>query len=187
VARVLRSAPFWMLAGVFALVALNHFMIMSFMVPIFVQQGVGSATAVLAAATVGPAQVAGRLVLMRWESRIGNAAATRVTLLVLILGAVLLALTGLGPQLIFAYVIVQGAAMGVITILRPVLIGDVMGQENYGTIAGAIQIPALVSGAAAPMVAALVLDGPGLYALIGLSLGLSVAALGLLTVLRRVG
>ena len=185
IGRTLRNAAFWMLAGVFALISLNHWMVMSFLVPIFVQQGALPATAVMAAATVGPAQVAGRLVLMRWEARIGNAAATTATLFALVVGALILTATGFGPVPVFAYVIVQGAAMGVVTILRPVLIGDVMGPEHYGTIAGAIQIPALVAGAVAPMLGALVLEGPGLTALMGLSFCLAVAALGLLVALRR--
>ncbi|MFN6980168.1 MAG: MFS transporter, partial [Gemmobacter sp.] len=68
----LRNPAFWGLGGVFALVSLNHWMMVSFLVPVFVAQGAGAGTAVFAASTVGPAQVAGRLVLLRYEAWVGN-------------------------------------------------------------------------------------------------------------------
>lgn len=175
--RALRRRGFWVLAGVFALVSLNHWMIISFLVPVFVLQGVAPGLAVFAAATVGPAQVAGRMVLLHYEARVGNARATVITLGMAVAAAVVLWAAGLAPVLIFAYTLMQGAAVGVMTILRPVLISDVLGRASYGTIAGAIQIPALLASAGAPMLGALMLDGPGLGALLGLSVLLSVLAL----------
>ena len=179
--RALKAPVFWLLAVVFALVSLNHWMLISYAVPIFVEQGASEALAVLAASTVGPAQVAGRLVLMRFEARIGTAAATRITFAGMLLGTGALWLAGLEPWLIFAFTAIQGAAIGVMTILRPVLISEVLGPAGYGAIAGTIQIPAMLAGASAPVIGAFVLDHahvPGLIALsvllVGASLALSV-------------
>lgn len=183
-APVWRMPVFWLLAMVFALVSVNHWMVMSFLLPILVGQGHGEGLAVFAAACVGPAQVAGRLVLMRFEARIGNARATVLTLAALIGSALLLTGTGVGAPIVLGYVVLQGAAMGVMTILRPVLIADVMGPDNYGAVAGAIQVPALLAGAVAPMLGALLLDGPGLWALMAASLGFSLAAAGAMRALR---
>ncbi|WP_370253281.1 MFS transporter [Nioella sp.] len=170
--RAMRAGTFWLLALVFALVALNHWMLISYAVPIFVEQGAGEALAVFAASTVGPAQVAGRLVLMRFEARIGTAAATRVTFVAMLAGTAALWLAGLSPWLIFGFTAIQGAAIGVMTILRPVLISEVLGPAGYGAIAGTIQIPALLAGAAAPVVGAFVLDHAHVPGLIALSAGL---------------
>jgi len=63
------------------------------------------------------------------------------------------------------------------TILRPVLIADVLGPKDYGTIAGVIQIPPLLASAAAPLIGALVLEGPGVGALLALSFGIAIASL----------
>jgi MFS family permease len=179
--RALKAPVFWLLAAVFALVSLNHWMLISYAVPIFVEQGASEALAVLAASTVGPAQVAGRLVLMRVEARIGTAMATRITFAGMLLGTGALWLAGLEPWLIFAFTAIQGAAIGVMTILRPVLIAEVLGPAGYGAIAGTIQIPAMLAGASAPVIGAFVLDHahvPGLITLsvllVGASLALSV-------------
>lgn len=179
-----RMPAFWLLALVFALVSLNHWMVTSYLVPVFVMQGQPESLAVLAAACIGPAQVAGRLALLRWEARIGNARATAFTLAAMTVAALILMGSGMGAAMVLAYVALQGAAIGVMTILRPVLIADVMGPDNYGAVAGAIQMPALVAGAVAPMLGALLIEGPGLWALMAASLGFSLAAAGVLRALR---
>lgn len=186
--RALGSASFWILSVVFSLVALNHWMLINYAVPIFVAQGASQPLAVFAASTVGPAQVAGRLVLMRFEARIGTVAATRLTFLGMVAGTLALFLAGVEPWLIFAFTLIQGGAIGVMTILRPVLIAEVMGPAGYGAIAGTIQIPALMAGAVAPVLGAFMLDGFGVAGLLGLSLLVLAASLGMLAVLlRRIG
>ena len=186
--RALRSASFWILAVVFSLVALNHWMLINYAVPIFVAQGASQPLAVFAASTVGPAQVAGRLVLMRFEARIGTTTATRITFLTMVAGTLALFLAGVQPWMIFAFTLIQGGAIGVMTILRPVLISEVMGPAGYGAIAGTIQIPALLAGALAPVLGAVMLDGFGVAGLLGLSLLVLAASVAMLAVLlRRIG
>jgi len=183
--RAIGSRSFWMLAAVFALVALNHWMLVNYAVPIFVTQGASQPLAVFAASTVGPSQVAGRLVLMRYEARIGTATATRITFVAMLAGTLMLWLAGVQPWLIFAFTAIQGGAIGVMTILRPVLIAELLGPAGYGAIAGSIQIPALLAGALAPVLGAITLDGFGVVGLIGLSVLLLVASIGLLLGLQR--
>ena len=67
---------------------------------------------------------------MVYEARIGNATATLVSLgLVLVAGVVLLA-AGLAPWLVFVMAVVQGAGVGLLSILRPVLVADVLGRAG---------------------------------------------------------
>lgn len=173
----LSRAQFYMLAVIFALVSLNHWMIVNFAVPVFLAQGAGMALAVFAAATVGPAQVVGRLILVRFEARLGTRATTFICLAGMAAGTAALLLAGLTPGLIFVFTALQGGAIGVMTILRPVLIAAVMGPAGYGAIAGAIQMPALMASALAPLLGALMLAGPGVAGLLALSLGLIAASL----------
>lgn len=185
---LLRGRGFWLLAALFALVGLNHWMMIAFLLPVFVGLGAGPATAVLAASVVGPAQVVGRLLLMAGESRLGNAAASWLTVPGFVLGALVLALAGAAPGLIFAYAVIQGGAIGVMTILKPVLIADIMGREDYGAIAGAVQLPSLVVVALAPMIGAGMLEVGGIPGLIGLSLAMSLGSVvALAALLRRPG
>ena len=183
--RALHRGAFWLLGGAFALVSLNHWMIVNFLVPVFIEQGASPARAVLAASLVGPSQVAGRLILMRYETRIGTGSATVITIAVSVLATGALWLSGVVPQMIFAFALLQGAALGVLTILRPVMIAEVLGQAGYGAIAGVIQIPALLAGALAPVLGALILSGPGLNGLLVLSLCLLGLALVAVTALTR--
>lgn len=176
---VLRDAHFWRLAALFSLMNLNHWMLISFMLPVFAAQGLGAGLAVAAAACVGPAQVVGRLALMRSEARLGTGLATKMTLCAVVAASVLLALAGAAPLLAFGFAAVQGAAMGVMTILRPVLVADGLGSRTYGATAGMMSIPTLLSSAAAPPLGALLLAAGGTGLLIGAALVLALAALGL--------
>ncbi|MCR9148828.1 MAG: MFS transporter [Rhodobacteraceae bacterium] len=179
-ARAALSRPrFWGLGLLFALINLDHWLLISFLRPILAEKGVAEALAILAAATVGPAQVAGRLVLMRWEARIGTARATFWTLLAMVAAALALLSAGATPGLVLAFAALQGAAMGVVTILRPMLTAEALGQAGYGTIAGMLSIPALAATAAGPMLGAVILGAGGAVAVTATALVLALAALGL--------
>jgi hypothetical protein len=81
--------------------------------------------------------------------------------------------------LAFGFAAVQGAAMGVMTILRPVLVADGLGSQTYGATAGMMSIPTLLSSAAAPLLGALLLAAGGTGLLIGVALALAAVAFGL--------
>ena len=170
---------FWALGLLFALINLDHWMLISFLLPILAEKGVPEGLAILAAATVGPAQVAGRLVLMRWEARIGTARATLWTLAAMAAAALALLAAGATPALVLAFAALQGAAMGVVTILRPMLTAEALGQAGYGAIAGMLSIPALAATAAAPMLGAVILGAGGAGALTATALALALAALAI--------
>lgn len=178
-ARALQSRAFWVLAALLSLIALNHWMMVAFFVPVFETLGASRAMAVLAAALIGPAQVVGRLMLMRSETRLANSTVLSICLGAMGLAVVALLFAGLAPGLVLAYAALQGAAIGVMTILRPVLISEVLGPAGYGAIAGTVQVSPLLAGAAAPMLGALVLTGTGaggVVAVSGMLVALSWAA-----------
>lgn len=179
-----RSRRLWLLAVMFSLSGLSHWMIAHLLIPVLVGRGYSQELAVFAAAVIGPAQVAGRFALMYSEARISNARATMLTLCAMFVATMFLALSGAGVGLVVAYVLVQGAAIGMTTILRPVLIADMLGAENYGANAGRIQVPSMIINAFAPMIGALLLEGPGFGALVGLSLGLILISVLALHALR---
>ena len=185
--HVLRRAAFWRLAGALGAVSLNHWMLVQFAVPIFVAQGQTGPGAVLAASVIGPAQVAGRLAILGLEARIGTLTGALITVAMMIGATGLLLAAGLAPVLVFAFAALQGAAIGIMTIFRPSLIRDALGEADYGAVAGMAQVPALTAGAAAPVLGGLLLEGPGLGAILALSLALSLATLGLIARLRRGG
>jgi MFS family permease len=116
--------------------------------------------------------VVGRLILLRFDRHSGIWAVLALCLAGMTLGVLTLALAGAVPNLIFGYAVLQGAAIGVMTILRPVLIADVMGQAGYGAIAGSLQVLPLMAGAASPLVGGVLFDAGGAAALIWASAAL---------------
>jgi hypothetical protein len=58
----------------------------------------------------------------------------------------------------------QGAGMGLMSILRPLLIADILGRSGFGSISGAVAVSPILASAAAPALGALLLaiGGTGL-------------------------
>lgn len=183
--RALRSLRFWLLGAVMALLSLNHWMMIAFAIPVFTDLGATMALAITAASLVGPAQVVGRMVLMRFDASIGNWRVLTLCLFGMALGVIALWLAGAAAGMVLVYAVAQGSAMGVMTILRPVLISDVMGQAGYGAIAGSIQVMPLMAGAAAPLLGGVMFGIGGAGALIWLSAVLIALGFAGTLVLRR--
>ncbi|NEX48319.1 MFS transporter [Pseudotabrizicola algicola] len=173
------------LMALFALLNLDHWMLVSLIRPILAELGMDDARAVVAAALIGPAQVLGRMALMAAGARLDTALAARLTVLAMLAGPVLLLLSGGGAPLVFGFALAQGAAMGILTILRPLLIAEVNGPADYAASAAAISLPAMVSTAVAPLLGTWIMGQGGPHALVGLCFGLALAALVLVLALRR--
>jgi hypothetical protein len=123
--------------------------------------GVTGELAILAASVIGPAQVVGRILLTLAGAR---AAARAVTLgaFVIISGAALVlgAATAV-PAMTLVFAVGLGVGNGVISILRPVVIREVMGDGGYGESAGAVARLSLFAFAAAPGLGAALADAAG--------------------------
>jgi MFS family permease len=160
-------------------VGLNHWILISFLVPSLVEMGVSHGLAVLAASLVGPAQTLGRFVLMRAEARISTAQVLGVTVVMLLGASVLLAGAGVSALLIFGFAALQGGAMGIMTILRPALVAESLGREQFGAISGMLSISSLGASAVAPLIAAMLFETVGPLGMIGASFLMALVALGL--------
>ncbi len=180
----LGRVEFWAISLMFGLIWLNHGILLTYVLVLFQDRGASLAMATLAASCFGPAQVLGRLVLMMNEARTTNAVATLVSLgLVVVAGGVLL-LAGVTPGLVFVVAVVQGAGVGLLSILRPVLVADILGRRGFGAVSGAAAVAPILASAAAPSVGAalLVWGGAGLVydvvlgmAVVGLAVGVWLA------------
>jgi hypothetical protein len=176
----LRRPAFWAIALGFLAVYLNHGILITYALVLFADRGAAPGLAALAAACIGPAQVAGRLILLAAGARVTTGQATMASLGSAVLAGGLLWLAGLAPWLIFAFALAQGAGIGLTSILRPVLIAEILGRQGFGAISGAAAVAPILASAAAPSVGAglLALGGPGLvYAV---CLGLAVVGLALM-------
>jgi MFS family permease len=183
----LRKPAFWIIAIGFLAVYLNHGILITYALILFADRGAAPALAALAAACIGPAQVAGRLALLAAGARVSTAQATMASLGGTVIAGVLLWLAGAAPWLIFAFALAQGAGIGLTSILRPVLIAEILGRQGFGAISGAAAVAPILASAAAPSVGAalLGLGGPGLVYAVCLGLAVTGFLLMAMLLVRR--
>ncbi len=143
--------------------------------------GASAAAAIAAAALMGPAQVAARLLEFGVLKRFHPLVSTRLALLMHPLAAAVLGAFGGPAASVFA--LLHGAGNGLVTISRGTLPLALFGPAGYGRRTGIIVAPARVTAAAAPLLFGLLLDAMGTGALL-VSAGMGLAALAALALLR---
>jgi MFS family permease len=184
--KALRRPSFWMLAAIFGLAWLNHGILLTYVLLLFEDRGASASLATFAAACIGPAQVLGRLVLLMDGARLGNRQASILSLAAVAIAGAVLMLAGLVPALIFGFSALQGAGMGLLAILRPMLVADILGRRGFGAISGAASVAPLLATAAAPSVGAALLAFGGPVLVYTSCLGFALLAVGLgVALLRR--
>ena len=143
--------------------------------------GASPAEAVAAAALVGPAQVAARLVEFGLLRRLHPLISARFAALMHPLAA--LALSVSGPFGIAGFALLHGAGNGMITIAKGTLPLAIFGPHGFGQRSGLLSAPARLAQSAAPFLFGLLLDQVGAGA-VALSAGLMLAAFASLFALR---
>ncbi|MGF1595069.1 MAG: MFS transporter [Kiloniellaceae bacterium] len=151
----LRRPAFWLLAIGFALLGLNHSTILNHFLPMLDERGIPAGMAVFAAAMIGPMQVAGRLGMMAVERHVSNRGITVACFLSVCLATLALISASLVPMMLVPFVILQGSGHGVTSIMRPVVIGEILGRANFGAISGSQAMIFKLTMAIAPFVGAL--------------------------------
>lgn len=137
--------------------------------------------AIAAAALVGPAQVAARLVEFFVLHRIHPLVSARIAALLHPVGAAVLAI--IGPAAAAAFAVFYGAGNGLLTIARGTVPLAVFGPESYGERTGLLGAPARAAQALAPLLFGLLLNVMGPSVII-VSAALCLAAFAALLCLR---
>jgi MFS transporter len=159
----LRSPVFWALA-----VALTaYWAVFSAFIfhayPLLLERGFDTQAVVFAMAVIGPAQVAGRIAMWTFAPGvpvriIGSVVAVAFPLVVIGLIAT--------PPVFAAIALIAaayGAANGVMTIVRGLVVPEMLTRDAYGAINGALTLPMMVAKATAPLGAALLWAAWGSY------------------------
>jgi predicted MFS family arabinose efflux permease len=161
--RALHHPAFWALAVCFTGYYATFSAMTFHIIPLLAERHVPTAVIVAAIATIGPAQVAGRVVLLALGRRFSTALAGRIAFLGLPCSVLLLLLVPGSTSALFAFAAIYGAANGIVTIIRGTAVPDLLWREGYGAINGALTLPANVARAAAPFGAALIWSAAGSY------------------------
>lgn len=115
--------------------------------------------AIAAAALVGPAQVAARLVEFFVLRRVHPVVSARIAALLHPAGAAIFAV--FGPASAMAFAVLYGAGNGLLTIARGTVPLAVFGPHGYGERTGLLGAPARAAQALAPLLFGLLLDAMG--------------------------
>jgi MFS family permease len=145
------------------------------------RMGATTIQAVAAAALVGPAQVAARLVEFLIMRHVHPLVSARLAASMHPIGAAILAVFGSPTATIFA--LLHGAGNGLLTIARGTVPLALFGPEGYGSRTGLLGAPARAAQAVAPLLFGLLLDVMGRGVLL-VSGGLCLSALAALLVLN---
>jgi MFS family permease len=137
--------------------------------------------AIAAAALVGPAQVAARMIEFVVLRNVHPLVSARVAALLHPIGAAIFAL--IGPAAVVPFTIFYGAGNGLMTIARGTVPLAVFGPHGYGERTGLLGAPARAAQALAPLLFGLMLNAMG-PAVIAVSSALCVAAFAALLMLR---
>ena len=176
--QALREPAFWLLTGCFMLHAFVSAALWAHVIPIFAAKGVSQADALLVLMTIGPAQVAGRLIFVWLGGGLSLRQLGSWVLAGMPLAMVLFALGQTLPALL-VFALVFGFSNGLVTIVRGGLVPQYFGRTNVGRIGGAMSGIGLLSRAAAPLITAwLLLVVPSYREVV-----LVLAGLGVLSVL----
>lgn len=156
-----RRPVFWLLAIGFALLGANHGVVVNHLLLILHDRGVHGDAAVLTASMMGPMQVAGRLAMMSVERHVSNHTIATACFVALLCASVSLYWSSSIASLLVAFVILQGSGHGVTSIMRPVIVREVLGARNFGAKSGAVAVPFLVLWALSPFVGSLIWEVGG--------------------------
>lgn len=181
----LKKPAFWLLALGFALLAIVHGVTIHHMFPILADRGINADAAVVAASFIGPMQVAGRLAMMAAERHISFSRITASCFVFVGLAILLLMSTTNIPTLLVGFVILFGAAHGVVSIVRPVVARDILGDNNFGAKFGAMALLYLAGSASAPYLGSLVWGIGGYDLVLSVLIGLAIIAMGLYIAAHR--
>lgn len=177
---VTRIPAFWLLATAIFLAALDHGMLVSHVLPILDDRGIDAGLAVIAASFIGPMQVAGRLVLMAADRLATTLVASTACFAMMAVAGVCLLHASSAPALVIGFVVLQGAGIGIASVMRPVVTAELLGRRNFGVVSGLIGLMHMGGYAIAPSVSALVWASGGYDRVIILAVAAAVVAVAAL-------
>jgi MFS family permease len=157
-----RSLPFWTLTVSSALGLLAQSVLLGHQVAYLIGRGFDPVFAASLAGVIGLASLPGRYLLNRLSERLSPKALLAACYAAEAAGVGLLALAA-SPVLVWAYVVVYGAAFGAISPLRASTMADQFGRRAYGAITAAAGVPVAIAASAGPLLAGILYDRTGTY------------------------
>jgi predicted MFS family arabinose efflux permease len=174
----LRRPVFWALGLAFVAYAAAFSALTFHIYPMLLERGLGTAGTVIVLTVIGPAQVAGRIVVWLLAARAPVRTVGSLIVVVFPLAVIGFAFAPAEVGVIAVIAAFYGAANGMMTIVRGLAVPEMVGRHAYGAINGALTAPMHVVQALAPLAAAAIWTAYGGYtavmvAILGASLVLA--------------
>ncbi len=151
----LQSPVFWCLALGFGLGAVMHGITLHHLLPILDEREINPEVAVIAISFIGPMQVAGRLAMMASERHVSNHGIAITSFGLMAASILLLIGAGATPVMLVGFVILFGGAYGMVSIIRPLIARELLGERQFGAKSGALAMVYLTGSASAPFLGSL--------------------------------
>lgn len=149
------------------------------MYPLLLEGGLSTSNVVWAIATIGPAQVAGRILISIFGSGTSMRRIGTFVVAVFPLVFIVLALRPSSMWVITTVCIVYGASNGIFTIVRGLVVPEMLSRRAYGAINGLLTFPSTLARAFAPVAAALLWSSSMSYGVVVWAIAASAALLTL--------
>ncbi len=180
-----RGAPFLLVAAAFASYAFVPSGLAAHLLAILERLGIGAASAVAIGALFGPAQVAARVLELAFGRNLEPLWLARLSVALLIAAFALLAVSGVSISSAAVFVVLFGAANGLLTIARGAVPLALFGPVGYGSTIGRIAGPYLLMQSFAPLALAFVVEQVSDIAALAVTCVFALAALGCFAAVRR--
>ena len=148
--HVLRLPAFWGLLLAFTVYYGMYVGLTFHMYPLLLERGFSVAKVISALSIIGPAQVAGRIAMWVFGRNRSVRAIGTVSIIAFPIGLSMLVLLPPSFATLAAFATISGAANGVITIVRGLVVPEMLTRESYGAINGVLALPANIAKSLAP-------------------------------------
>jgi MFS family permease len=175
----LGKPAFWMLACGFSFAAVLHGVTLHHLLPVLFERGVHADVAVTIASFIGPMQISGRLAMMAAQRHVSNHGIAVSCFVVLGISVLILNVSGATPALLVSFVILFGGGYGMVSIIRPVIARDILGEHNFGSKSGALALIYLAGSASAPFLGSIIWNIGGYELVLPCLVLLAIFGLGL--------
>ena len=153
---LVKNPVFYNLAICFAIIALVHGVSLNHLLSILSERDYTMNIAILAASCIGPMQVVGRMIMLFSEKHLSTYKFSLIALLGMGISMAILFGSGSSVFLLFLFIAIFGTTYGTISVLRPVIVKNLLGSKNFGLKSGYLASAYLSGTAIAPYFGALI-------------------------------
>jgi MFS family permease len=163
VAAAMRKPAYWGLMLAWISYAAAFSALTYHLYPLLLERGLDAAGVVIVLAVIGPAQVAGRILIRAFAS--GAPVRMLGSAIVIVFPLAVIGFSFAPPQVavLASVAILYGAANGMITIVRGMAVPEMVTRDAYGAVNGSLVAPMHVMQASAPLAAAMIWQASGGY------------------------